>query len=976
MKKILYIFLAVALALTACRQIDPDAPLPVEKVNQDLKVPIEFNIAVPTDGVSTKAMANKPQIQNIVLAVFGGSGYFNEWVQADAKTVYATENEVVYKLSAKLSMSESRLRIHVIANCPDEFLASPPITGVSSEDLEDVVISKIRSKITEDNNDGYWQKFYLPYGIAAEIDPNGNGSNAYLIDDDGNLIPTTLTVNQFKMVSPIPLVRNFARIKLQNLADDVTIYKIGLAYAPAEGVIAPILPRPYKVDEWGARVAEVETGGDDTHDGSFKVYPVKTDGVFGSDYGASLPEMPVLPDNPTEEQISNYNEAMEQYNTQMQSYIPALHVLGHELKNATTGADVLLEEVKGSVYEESFLTNYQNLPLNAAATLSDGNTYKLITDAPYSYSGTASANLLFASNPTSNTDGTPATGFVDYDSDGYLYVYERPKPRTFSGKTEKATRIIIYAEKTGEQAKYYALDILDSKGDYLPLLRNFTYNVSLASIATGSGELTAEKAADATGANVSSDPNTQDLNEVSDGVSTIRVSYIDITYIKAGTYSVYYQFIPTKNGGQSNKDVTIDWGYDGGENGYASHAVSANGSPFAMTPATEAEPNGVPTNLKIEMDDTTPKLYVPDGNSWKMATTDAEKAAAWSRIEYTTIGTEGEAFDVNTFGTIRVTGSRANGSLYRDVRVNVIPKKTMTVRCAQKYVQSIAGQPEDYVIRIPADITRSMFPLEFKVEAAAASITPRDGDNLPVQSGKSIVENQETRSSFFFIKTLTRQEYEDETKTPTIIVDGKPYKEFTCHFKTTKANSATTIYAYNEYFNLAHDDFENFKQRLFTTNPTDIGDISIGEEKTLTLIMDNASRTNDNNMVWDNVEEGFSDSNQVIPHEVKLTMVGIQPKTDATGHIVTTGLTASLNEDGVYYYKPSASGSRPGEYYKDLSLVIENGSEDAYSITFSTATCDNPNLYADLTLSGQITKSRITDIGFTNTSGNAISSIG
>ena len=388
-----------------------------------------------------------------------------------------------------------------------------------------------------------------------------------------------------------------------------------------------------------------------------------------------------------------------------------------------------------------------------------------------------------------------------------------------------------------------------------------------------------------------------------------------------------------------------------------------------MTAATEDEPNGVPSNLKIDMTGSEPTLYVPDGNDWKVATTAAERAVAWSRIEYTTSGEAGSAFDVATFGTIRVTGSRTNATLYRDVRVNVIPKKTMTVRCAQKYVQSIIGQPEDYIIRIPADITRSMFPLEFKIQAEAGSLTPRDGDNLPVTSGKSIVEGKETQSAFYFIKTLTRQEYE---ALPLITDGNNSYKEFTCKFKTTKAASATKIYASNPYFNLAWDDFANFKQRLFTSNT--LGNLSAGQEVTLRLTMDEGSRTNDNNMVFDNATDGYTDSNQVIPHEVKITMVGIQPATNASGQIADANLVASQDEDGVYYYHPAKYGDRPDEYQKDLNLVAEGG-EDSYSITFSTATCTNPDLYKEYTVSGDIIKAQITGSGFTNTSGGAITSI-
>ena len=158
MKKTLYIFLAAVALLAACHPVEPEERV---KFTEDApaKVTISFPVSIPSDAVATKTMANDPDIHNIYVAVFGGNGYFNEWVQAeykadDSATQYATENETVYRLKVKLTTSASRLSLHIIANCP---LSDPPITGVSSDDVETVVMSKVRSQINSENNDAYWQ---------------------------------------------------------------------------------------------------------------------------------------------------------------------------------------------------------------------------------------------------------------------------------------------------------------------------------------------------------------------------------------------------------------------------------------------------------------------------------------------------------------------------------------------------------------------------------------------------------------------------------------------------------------------------------------------------------------------------------------------------------------------------------------------------------------------------------------------------
>lgn len=868
MRKIQYIFLAAALALTACHRDELPVPAPNAKSSDDAKVAISFPVAIPVDGLSTKAMADEPQVENIYVAVFGGSGYFNEWVRAEVVGTEMAEYNYrdyedsddhdykIYKLAVRLSMSDSRLRLHVIANCP---VGDPPITGVSAEDTEDIVMSKIRSKIGDENNDAYWQKIILPYGIQAETEIK-NGVEQYKIDSLTNeRIPTVQTIEQFtKHHNPIPLVRNFARIRLvmDPKLTDVQIDKFCLAYAPEEGPVAPILSGMYYSDVWGEPV----TGESD--------------------------------------------------------------------------------------YKETFFINYQKYPLT-----SEDESVTKIGDAPFNYVGYTPGDLKFGTYPSSLEKMTP------WSKDTYLYVYERSKPRT----GQKATRVIIHAQKNGEEPKYYPLDIVDATdGGPAALMRNFTYTLTLTEIAAGTGQETIEDAADATAANVSADPKTVDLNEVSDGTAMIATSYIDTTAIKAGTYSVMYRFVPVvANKTESNNPsttptgVTLKFGYNDG-NGFVEGANSANGNAFASNPTIETNTDG------------SAKLYVRNGNGWSVATaaqisnTNIEK---WGRINYTTVGTDGSAFDKAYTKVIRVIGIKGNGTqIYRDVQVNLIPRKDMVVKCLDKYVADTIGASETVRIYIPDDLTRSMFPVEFKLQPEAGSLTPREGDNLPVQSGKSIVPGKETQSAYFFVKTLTRQQYE-ALPTEEVVVDGKTlkYKYFDCKFKSSKANSATTVYVSSEYFNEKSDDFENYTGRLFT-DLTFSHSVTSGADVNFSFTMDAAH--NGREAVFN---EGTSNQ-RVLPQYVTVTLTGLQPAANGD-QLIDTRLTRITN--GVYKYAlDGLSDTRP-----TLHLTASPSAE-RYSVTLSTSEITpNPDLYTPASIEGEIVKSNITGIHFENASGETITDV-
>ena len=929
-------FFAALLSLVSCLRIEEDVKVdPRLPEGAAPKVPVSFQIAIPNDGPSTKAMANQPEIQNIVVAVFGDAGYFNEWVPVESSTVMATQNVTVYNLKVKLTMSASRLRLHIIANCPADLVNNPPITGISTQDTEEIVMSKVLSRLnneyelnghTYNIEDGYWQKIYLPYGIEAEVEDNGNGGVVYKIEN-GEIVATQLTKDQFTWLSPIPLVRNFARIQLrvnQSVQDAWEITHIGLVNAPLEGCIAPILTSPYKVDIWGARLCAFESYTPD-------------------------------PNDPTNEQLGT--ETVVAYPILSDNEIPSgeggCHLQGHELI-ANDGTDRYKPiPTVGLMYDELFVTNYQNLPLLPP----NGEQWRRVTDPPYNYGGSTPIPLQFATNPQVETDLEPIT---DITNTPFLYVYERTKPRVLNGKAEQPTRLLIKARQknvTEAKWKYFPIDIVDNDGNYMPLLRNNTYYVDLTGIDKDAGSENIILAATSSGSNVSEDPATQDLNEVSDGLSSLAVEYIDKTLVTSGTYTLMYRYFPVlADNQQDNASVTFEVGFHpGGTEGFQPGQISGNGAVFAGT-ATSPQ---VSIDRENPSDPTSaPNLYVRSGNGWALATTDAEKKTAWSMITYTTVaGTTGEDnkyFDHITNQTIRVIGTNTgnNKKLHRYVQINITNIMDLEVECAQKYVERGVSKNEDLIIRLPEGLTRSVFPLELKIEAAERSLTPRDGDNIPATSGSSIIDD---KSSFYYIRTVSRQEYEALTA-------SNGMKAITCHFKTTKTESATAIYVANTYFNTAHDNFLNYDKRQFD-NLT-FSNFRQGSDGAayVTFSFRTDYAHNGNTVVWDNDSNGVLPSNvRVVPRMVSFEFTNLSPY-DASGTLIQNGFFKKGNSNTYFLYQvpePNTSFLNPSFSFRvinpqqDFSIKIHTK-----DLPYDNAQPDfvpNPILFDEAPLSQTIT---------------------
>lgn len=209
MKKLIYIFL-ILLGFTSCMKNDRVTKEP----DATDKVDIVFGVDLPE--THTKVMADDPQVQNLRVAVFGGSGYLKEYVQATPIDL-ATENSTRYYYKVRLSLSDSYLKVHFIANGPQTL----PFK------YEDEVMSV---QTVSGNQDAYWQKIELPNGITAKKDDEG-----VYIKVNGEYVVSDETKARFQ---DIPLVRNFAKIVVQSETDDFQLLSYALVNIPSMGSIA------------------------------------------------------------------------------------------------------------------------------------------------------------------------------------------------------------------------------------------------------------------------------------------------------------------------------------------------------------------------------------------------------------------------------------------------------------------------------------------------------------------------------------------------------------------------------------------------------------------------------------------------------------------------------------------------------------------------------------------------------------------
>lgn len=347
-----------------------------------------------------------------------------------------------------------------------------------------------------------------------------------------------------------------------------------------------------------------------------------------------------------------------------------------------------------------------------------------------------------------------------WGTDYFIYERERPKSDPMY-ILMKGT----YTPENGEAmpGRYYKVDLRDAHGDYFPVLRNFRYQVNLKNI-KHPGHATPEAAAQGAGSgDVSTSIETENLNNISNSVIRLWVSYTDRTLVSSDPDTLRYKFVNLANANTSlNDSVSIEW-----------ESLSADNKVVDGCQQAEAD----------------------DSDGWRTIT-----------IYPVSVSDQRKTQTLTLKGSLTVGGQTY--TLQRKVQFTLRGKMVFDLVCDPDAISETMGEPFDLVIKVPGGLGSSLFPLDFEIEAVAQTITPNLGDNLPVVTGKSIVPNK-NKTTIGFIKSISWNEYEDAGN------EGG-FKPIRCHFKSNRAESATMIYAQNEYFTLDSVLLANYEPGEFT----------------------------------------------------------------------------------------------------------------------------------------------------------------
>lgn len=229
MKKIFYTLTAAVLCLTACqKEVDQIQSVKASDYPEGATVEALFTVSIPYSNgpvelTRASEMAQIPVLDNLYIAIFGDNGgMLQQLVPAvkvgDGSLYNPTTGESGYnyqvQYKAELPLSDEERNLHFIGNCPSAVI----------EKLDFLYEKDFMDKLTTSNGAAaYWQKVVLPDGIQANL-VNGKFE---------------LTEECAQMLTPIALVRNYAKLIVTSASSDFEIESYALVNTPLQGTIAP-----------------------------------------------------------------------------------------------------------------------------------------------------------------------------------------------------------------------------------------------------------------------------------------------------------------------------------------------------------------------------------------------------------------------------------------------------------------------------------------------------------------------------------------------------------------------------------------------------------------------------------------------------------------------------------------------------------------------------------------------------------------
>ncbi len=356
------------------------------------------------------------------------------------------------------------------------------------------------------------------------------------------------------------------------------------------------------------------------------------------------------------------------------------------------------------------------------------------------------------------------------------YMYERP----FSDD-ETNTAIIVYGKYNNGNPSYYKIDLImppvQGVSEHYNILRNFTFKANIVGCSADGYSTPQEAALNPASNNFMASVVTQDVINISDGTARLFVTYTDTTIVSSAPFIFRYKYYP---------DFKLN------PNDVDNEALS-----FYDLTRREA----------LTRDDYN-KEYVELGSPYFVMTKynviEEVTEGPWAGWHQTTITPDTPTDEERSESVIiyQMTDDNNQVKIARTVTFRLRKPFTMVPECDPATVSTGVGQKVKVNIKIPSGLRESLFPLEFKIEAANNSLSPdnsltadayRSG-YMSTWYGKSIIPDN-GKQSYGFTKTLSYNEYLSMALTP-----DNSYRIVPCSFVTTKAQSATKVWIQNKYF--------------------------------------------------------------------------------------------------------------------------------------------------------------------------------
>ena len=417
--------------------------------------------------------------------------------------------------------------------------------------------------------------------------------------------------------------------------------------------------------------------------------------------------------------------------------------------------------------------------------------------------------VLTSTNPNVIYDGYAVSSDVNYNVTDNMafpkavgdsvWCYERPDPNK-TNPTFILIKANFDADGSGDTC-YYRLDLMDeSLGGYFPIYRNYKYQIKIDHVGNKGASSPTQAALRNSNGNMSMSAETKTLTDVSDGISRLYIEFVEKTYTnpRDTTTSFWVYYVPDITDVDGNGNPKID-------NTLINVGVkqTAVNTALANNSITLDESKSQATGVVNATTGVASAMYFYKFNLKGQTTTDLQSV-------------------IEVVADNGLSGAD-HSKLYRDVTVRVMKIMDMNLSMAPNKLEEgvhTDSDPRLTVLHIAlADtLQQSMFPLEFYIEDSNRTLNPtgKDGNGkaitVPVKLGTSLYDEDNTES-YYFIRTVQWSEYEPmliawrQAKADHMSTDG--IIDFTTEFKAIKAQSATTLYVDNDYFNMKSVELQN-----------------------------------------------------------------------------------------------------------------------------------------------------------------------